>query len=111
MLISVAFYDFIVFNIEWFNKNLIDNLGKKRSSLPSFKGEGVEIGLGELIFYSFLPAHVQAYYGTNLFIQTLAMIGIGIIFNLWILQKRSIVAGLPAPIILGILPLLLYLVS
>ena len=56
--------------------------------------------MGELIFYSFLPAHVEPYYGAGLLAVTLLMIWIGIILNLWILEQRGVVSGLPAQIFL-----------
>lgn len=51
----------------------------------------------------------RAYYGSGLLLVTLLMIGIGVILNLWVLTKRGVVAGLPAPIFLGLAPLIISL--
>jgi len=107
MLISVAIYDLIMLNSGWFNE-IIKVLSQTRTAGPrmSYFSEEVEIGLGELIFYSFIPAHVEAYYGLELLTITLIMTGIGVLLNLWILDKKGFIAGLPAPIFLGLSPLI-----
>ena len=110
MLIVVSVFDLIILNTGWVVE-IVRGFGESqsKSSRLSYIGEGVEIGMGELIFYSFLPAHVEAYYGNDLLIATLLMIGIGVILNLWALKKKGVVAGLPAPILLGLTPLIISL--
>ena len=94
-------------NSGWFNE-IIKVLSQTHTAGPrmSYFSEEVEIGLGELIFYSFIPAHVEAYYGLELLTITLIMTGIGVLLNLWILDKKGFIAGLPAPIFLGLSPLI-----
>jgi hypothetical protein len=108
LLISVAIYDLVMLNSDWFSE-LINVLSKSQRAGPrmSYFSEELEIGIGELIFYSFIPAHVEAYYGFSLLVITLIMTCIGVLLNLWILEKRGFIAGLPAPILLGLTPLII----
>ncbi|MDP2899925.1 MAG: hypothetical protein Q8O47_03025 [Candidatus Bathyarchaeota archaeon] len=110
MLVAVAAFDLVILNTGWVLE-AIRGFGASRgkSSRLSYVGEDVEVGMGELVFYSFLPAHVEAYYGSVLLVTTLLMIGIGVSLNLWVLEKRGVVAGLPAPIFLGLAPLIVSL--
>ena len=108
LLVSVAIYDLVMLNSDWFSE-LINVLSQSQRVGPrlSYFGDEIEIGIGELIFYSFIPAHVEAYYGLDLLMITLIMTGIGVMLNLWILEKRGFIAGLPAPILLGLTPLII----
>jgi hypothetical protein len=108
MLLAVALYDLIMLNTGWVLE-MLKTIGnsKRKSSRMSYIDESIEIGMGELIFYSFIPAHVEAYFSHELLVLTLVMTGIGVVLNLWILQRRGVVAGLPAPIFLGLAPLIL----
>jgi hypothetical protein len=110
MLVVVAAFDLVLLNTGWI-VDVIRGFGARgaKSGRMSYVGEGVEVGMGELIFYSFLPAHVEAYFGVELLAVTLVMIGVGVFLNLWLLERRGVVAGLPAPIFLGLTPLIVYL--
>jgi len=110
MLVVVAVFDLVLLNTGWIVA-VIREFGDRgaKSGRMSYVGEGVEVGMGELIFYSFLPAHVEAYFGVELLAVTLVMIGVGVFLNLWLLERRGVVAGLPAPIFLGLTPLIVYL--
>jgi hypothetical protein len=50
---------------------------------------------------------VEAYYGLEMLLMTVAMTSIGVLLNLWVLERRGFIAGLPAPILLGLFPLIL----
>jgi hypothetical protein len=108
MLLAVALYDLIMLNTNWVLE-MLQTIGnsRRKSSRMSYIGESIEIGIGELIFYSFLPAHIEAYFSQDLLVMTLVMTGVGVLLNLWVLQKKGVVAGLPAPILLGLAPLIL----
>jgi len=109
MLVVVAVFDLLLLNIGWVVEVIRGFGDRPKSPRISYVGEDVEVGMGELIFYSFLPAHVEAYYGEGLLLVTLLMVGIGVMLNLWLLERRGVVAGLPAPILLGLAPLIVYL--
>jgi hypothetical protein len=110
MLVVVAVFDLVLLNTRWVVDAVKVFGSRARSAGVGYVGEGVELGMGELIFYSFLPAHVEAYYGEGLLLVTLLMIALGVLLNLWILGKRGVIAGLPAPIFLGLAPLVVYLI-
>jgi len=109
MLVVVAVFDLVLLNTGWV-VDAVKVFGGGKSPGVGYVGEGVELGMGELIFYSFLPAHVEAYYGEGLLLMTLLMVALGVLLNLWILGKRGVIAGLPAPIFLGLAPLVVYLI-
>jgi hypothetical protein len=107
LLLSVALYDWAVINFHWVIPMLRDlSLSRSIASRFGYVGKSVEVGIGELIYYSFLLSHVQAYYDSVLLLLTLAMTLMGIIVNLWMLTKRDFLPGLPAPILLGLTPLI-----
>jgi hypothetical protein len=110
MLVVVAVFDLVLLNTSWVVDAVKVFGGGGKSPGVGYVGEGVELGMGELIFYSFLPAHVEAYYGEGLLLVTLLMVALGVLLNLWILGKRGVIAGLPAPIFLGLAPLVVYLI-
>jgi len=110
MLVVVAVFDLVLLNTRWVVDAVKVFGNKARSPGVGYVGEGGELGMGELIFYSFLPAHVEAYYGEGLLLMTLLMVALGVLLNLWILGKRGVIAGLPAPIFLGLAPLVVYLI-
>jgi hypothetical protein len=108
MLIAVAVYDLVMLNSGWFADliKVLSHSGRPGARM-SYVTESMEIGIGELIFYCFVPAHVEAYYGLEMLAMTLAMTGIGVLLNLWVLEKKGFIAGLPAPILLGLSPLVI----
>jgi hypothetical protein len=110
LLLIVAFYDLVMLNFQWIIPMIRDlRLSRSIASRFGYVGERVEVGMGELIFYSFLPAHVEAYYSPTVLILTVMMTLTGVLLNLWMLTKKEILAGLPAPIFLGLIPLILSL--
>jgi len=108
MLVAVAVYDLVMLNSGWFADliKVLSHSGRPGSRM-SYVTESVEIGIGELIFYCFVPAHVEAYYGLEMLVLTLVMTGVGVLLNLWVLEKKGFIAGLPAPILLGLSPLVI----
>lgn len=108
LLVAVALYDLFMLNSRWIAAMVRDlTLSRGVVSRFGYSGGGVEIGIGELIFYSFIPAHVEAYYSLPLLILTLVMTVFGIFVNVWMLGRKGFLAGLPAPIFLGLIPLIL----
>ena len=87
------------------------SFGERRSGSASlsYMGENVEAGICKLVFYSLLPAHLEAYYDDGVFLATLALIGVRVTLNLWLLNRRGVIPGLPAPIFLGLTPLVVYM--
>lgn len=61
----------------------------------SYFSEEIEIGIGELIFYCFIPTHAEAYYGKELLVLTLFRTGLSVILNLWFIEKRGLSRAFP----------------
>jgi len=81
----------------------------------SFSFRDVQMGLGDLTFYSMLTGLVLANTGSNLtqglILSAVSAIGIivGVLLVLKMLEKRGMFPGLPFPVFLGLLPLIVYL--
>lgn len=74
------------------------------------------LGLGDVVFYTMLPslplaqlvAGVPSMTAVAAAFATLAVMDVGVIATLFLLSKRRLLPGLPIPIMLGILVLVLY---
>jgi presenilin-like A22 family membrane protease len=78
-------------------------LEKLRGLSVSFKD--VQIGLGDLTFYSMLTALVLNNAGPTLCVASIIGVLIGAFIALKMLEKRGIFPGLPFPVALGLVPL------
>jgi hypothetical protein len=72
----------------------------------SYTGEYFQLGIGEFLFYSTLPAHVNAYFDGVTLLLTLILIGVGLLLNLKMLVGKNYIAGIPLPVLLGTLPMI-----
>jgi presenilin-like A22 family membrane protease len=75
----------------------------------SFAFRDVQMGLGDLTFYSMLTSLVLADAGPIFFIASVVGVLIGAFLALKMLEKRGIFPGLPFPIALGLVPLIVFL--
>lgn len=70
--------------------------------------ELIKIGLGDIVFYSMLPAVGFVLFGVEKMLLTMLATNIGVILTLLLLMKKKIpLPGLPIPMLLGVLSLLL----
>lgn len=69
----------------------------------------INIGVGDFAFYAMLPAAALASSGLGASIITIAIVNIGLLITLKFLSKSSVLPGLPIPITLGTLALLILL--
>ncbi|MEM5766491.1 MAG: hypothetical protein QW423_02580 [Candidatus Aenigmatarchaeota archaeon] len=68
----------------------------------------VKIGLGDIIFYSMLPAVGLMLYGLWKMVLTLIATNFGVLLTLSLLKKKRIpLPGLPIPVLFGVLALIL----
>lgn len=66
----------------------------------------LKVGLGDIIFYSMLPAAGFMLFGLQKMLVTLLATNLGIVLTLYLLKKKKIpLPGLPIPMLLGILAL------
>jgi hypothetical protein len=73
----------------------------------SFSFRDVQMGLGDLTFYSMLTGLVLAAAGPIVCAASTIGILIGVFFVLKMLEKRGMFPGLPFPVLLGLLPLII----
>jgi hypothetical protein len=78
-----------------------------RGGIERFKGlsipfKDVEIGLGDLTFYSMLVGHMYIYYQTIPSILSISGILIGSALSFRLLEKKGMFPGLPLPIMFGL---------
>lgn len=68
----------------------------------------VKIGLGDIIFYSMLPATAFMLFGLQKMLLTILATNLGAVLTLFLLNKKKIpLPGLPIPMLLGVLALIL----
>ncbi|MDQ1280234.1 MAG: hypothetical protein QG670_1497 [Thermoproteota archaeon] len=103
---SVALYD--AFMMKTTLKRIAEDLSHdgRFTNKFSYSGEYFQLVIGEFLFYSTLPAHVNAYYESLTLIATLLLTGIGLLLNLKMLRKKSYVARITLPVFLGTLPII-----
>lgn len=68
----------------------------------------IKIGLGDVVFYSMLPAVGFVLFGIEKMILTLLATNVGVLLTILLLMKKKIpLPGLPIPMLLGVLSLIL----
>jgi len=72
----------------------------------SFSFKDVQMGLGDLTFYSMLTSRVLFDSGPLFCFASIVGVLIGVFFALKMLQKRGMFPGLPFPTALGLIPLI-----
>lgn len=75
----------------------------------SLKIGSLEMGIGDLVFYSLLPSAGMIISGSGAFISVLLGTNIGVIFTLIALRRGKALPGLPLPMILGLAVLIPFL--
>lgn len=78
-----------------------------RSGLEQFRGlsfsfRDIQMGLGDLTFYSMLSGHMLIYFGYVSCISSMIGILAGCLLSFKMLEKKGMFPGLPFPIILGL---------
>ena len=68
----------------------------------SFYFMGVQMGLGDLTFYSMLSGHMLLYFGLVSCVASMVGILLGCFLALRMLSRRGMFPGLPFPIVLGL---------
>lgn len=67
----------------------------------------IKIGLGDVVFYSMLPAVAFMLYSLERMVFTLIATNLGVLLTLYLLRKKRIpLPGLPIPMLLGVLSLI-----
>jgi presenilin-like A22 family membrane protease len=68
----------------------------------SFSFKDIQMGLGDLTFYSMLSGHMLLYFGFISCIASLIGILVGCLLAFKMLEKRGMFPGLPFPILFGL---------
>jgi len=107
ILWSLALFD--AFMMRTALKRIAVDLQQDRGPISKFSytGEYFQLGLGEFLFYSTLPAHVNAYFDGVTLVLTVMMIFVGLLLNLRMLKGREYIAGIPLPVLLGTMPMII----
>ncbi|MFQ6011262.1 MAG: hypothetical protein ACE5KG_03720 [Nitrososphaerales archaeon] len=72
----------------------------------SLKIGSIEMGIGDLVFYSLLPSAGMILSGSSAFLSVLVGTDVGVILTLAALRKGKALPGLPLPMILGLVMLI-----
>lgn len=86
----------------------IARAGLERFRGMSFSFRNMQIGLGDLVFYSMLSGHMFSYFGYVPCIASIIGILAGCMLSFKILESRSMFPGLPIPITIGLIAGLLF---
>ncbi len=76
----------------------------------STKVGDLTIGVGDTVFYSMIPSIVLFQFNLGYAFLTMVAIDIGVVFTLYLLSRVRLLPGLPIPMALGLLTLLVYTV-
>ncbi len=76
----------------------------------SIKAGEFTLGLGDVVFYTMLPALALFQFGLSSALATIVAIDFGVIVTLFLLSRRRLLPGLPIPMLLGVGTLVLMLV-
>ena len=74
----------------------------------SVKAGEFTLGLGDIVFYTMLPAVALFRVGTYASIATVLAIDVGVVVTLFLLSRKKLLPGLPIPMLLGVLVFLAY---
>lgn len=107
ILLALAIYD--VFAVYRGAVGKIAHGGLEKLRGLSFSFKDVQVGLGDLTFYSLLVSLVWAKSNPILLIASIAGVLVGVFIAFKMLERKGIFPGLPFPIVLGLLPFLVYL--
>jgi len=107
ILLALAIYD--VFAVYRGAVGKIAHSGLEQLRGLSFSFKDIQMGLGDLTFYSLLASLVWTRSNTIFLIASLAGVLIGVFIAFKMLERKGIFPGLPLPITLGLLPFLIYL--
>jgi Presenilin len=75
----------------------------------SIKAGEFTLGLGDVVFYTMLPALGFFWVGPTAAVLTLAAIDVGVVCTLYLLSRKRLLPGLPIPMVLGVVVLAFYL--
>ncbi len=93
-------------------KQIIEYSDEKEVQMPAMtysSSEEIEIGLGDLVFYSMLTAHTFLNFGSFPLVMVSGGILGGLMITLKLLEKRKMLPGLPISIAFGLVALFLSL--
>jgi len=91
-------------------KHLIGTAPNLALAGMSVKAGEFTLGLGDIVFYTMLPAISLFRAGTQASVATVVGVDIGVVATLFLLSRKRLLPGLPIPMALGTLVLLAYLV-
>ena len=100
ILVFLAVYD--VFAVYYGPVGKIAHLGLDQLQGLSYSFKEVQMGLGDLVFYSMLSGIMLFNFGLISCLVSLAGILVGSFLTLVMLEKKGIFPGLPFPILLGL---------
>ena len=107
VLSALAVYD--VFAVYRGAVGKIAHSGMEKLRGLSFSFKDLQMGLGDLTFYSMLISLVLVKAAPIFVVASLVGVLFGVFLAFKMLEKKGIFPGLPFPVILGLLPLLIYL--
>jgi hypothetical protein len=104
ILLFLAVYDVVAVY-----KGPVGKIAESSSGLDTLQGlsfafKDIQMGLGDLVFYSLLMGAMFFNFSSSILPYLMSIVGIlaGSVLTLFMLQKRGIFPGLPFPVVLGL---------
>ena len=107
--IFTSIFDALAINV-LFKKEMKDFIDKMSAS-KIYVSKLIEVGLGDFIFISIIPAMVFYRFGIWVSLFSSVLIFIGWIVNLVLVLRKNLIASLPIPVMLGLVPPIVLLIS
>ena len=109
ILLSICIIDLISYRTG-FLKRLVDlSEGKTIFFRVKYAKKELFIGWADLVYYSTFASYTFTNFGTLTAAFSVLLIAIGCVITFFFTSKREIFAGLPIPVVLGLMPVLLNL--
>jgi hypothetical protein len=83
-------------------KHLAHSLHSSEISLLLVKVEDIEVGMGDLLFYSLATGLAYSVGGEVLALTSIILVKIGVLATLLLLERRKMLPGLPLPVLLSV---------
>jgi presenilin-like A22 family membrane protease len=100
ILVALAVYD--AFAVYYGPVGKIAHSGLDQFRGLSFSFKDIQMGLGDLTFYSMLSGHMLIFYGFIPCLASIIGISLGCLLAFKMLKKRGMFPGLPFPILFGL---------
>lgn len=103
MLAVISVYDLIMVRESRLSAIIQEDRLRKGTLKLYYESNDIEMGIGEFISYSMLPAHSIFYYDPLTYFIVVSLVLVGCTLNFAILSRTRLMAGIPVPVLIALL--------